>query len=573
MLRLRPASRCSLKHLSPTICTRAYNFDRKPVLKKIANNVDISSFKALDKLPTTTTDYFTQHSTKQNPVFYETASYINNKLFKSKASEWFPVNDPATNEVVTEVPQSTEEELDMAIESAYQTFHNGWKQTTPIKRQQILANYVEKVKNNWDRLASTIVIEQGKSFSDARNDVLRGLQCAEHAMAGVHIDNALLGSSLEVSTNMYTTMYREPLGVISSICPFNFPAMITLWTIPYIIATGNTNVIKPSERCPGTTLLLAELAAEAGVPPGVINIVHGKHDTVNKLVHDSRIAAVTFVGGDRAGEYIYKEASALGKRCQANRGAKNHSVVVPDADKEHFLNSITAGAFGGAGQRCVSTDIIFTVGKETEEWIPEIVEKAKQFKALPGFMDGDLGPVVTPESKRRIIEIIDDAEAKGATILLDGRNYTPPVSSELIDTYSKGNFVGPTIIDNAKPGMRCVDEEMFGPVLAIMRGYTLDDCIEYISRNKYGNATALFTQSGALAEKFTKNVDIGQIGINVPVPVPLPMFGFTGTKASFLGDLNYYGKTAFYFLTKPKTTTALWRTSTPKAEKPNVNMD
>lgn len=499
------------------------------------------------------------HAKIENPV--DTKGYVNNQYVTSKASKWIDLHDPATNHLVTRVPQSTPEELTAAVDAAQEAFHS-FQNTSVLARQQILFNYVRLIRENWDNLASLITIEQGKTLADAKGDVLRGLQVAEAATA---IPNELKGEFLEVSKDMETKMYREPLGVVAAICPFNFPAMIPLWSIPMVIATGNTLVLKPSERDPGAAVLLADLARQAGCPPGVINVVHGQAPTVDFILDEPRIKAISFVGSDKAGEYIHRRGTANGKRVQANLGAKNHAVLAPDASKNHAINSIVGAAFGAAGQRCMALSTLVTVG-ETKEWVAEIAERAKRLKVSGGFEEGtDVGPVITPQAKARIEEIIGQSEQQGAKVLLDGRGYTA-------EGFPDGNFVGPTIITGVKPGMRCYDEEIFGPVLVVLEVETLDEAIELINKNKYGNGTAIFTQSGATGYKFQKEIEAGQVGINVPIPVPLPMFSFTGSKASFLGDLNFYGKAGLQFLTKYKTVTSHWRSEDAIGTKAHVVM-
>lgn len=501
-------------------------------------------------LSSTKLSFPTDHPTAASAP-YLTPTFVNNQFKESVSKTWFDIHDPSTQVVVAKVPQLTPAELDEALAAAETAFEL-WKKTSVVKRQAIAFKLVQLLRENWDRIAALIVLEQGKTFADAKGDVLRGLQVAEQACA---ITSDLQASSLEVSTDMETKMVREPLGVIALICPFNFPAMIPLWTIPLVIVTGNTTVIKPLERAPGAAAIIAELVAEAGTPAGVVNLVHGKHDTVNKLIEDPRVKALTFVGGDRAGKYIYEKGSALGKRVQANLGAKNHLVVLPDADKAAFVNAVNGAAFGAAGQRCMAISVLVTVGK-TAEWVQDIVADAKNLKVGSGFdAASDLGPLVNPESKTRAEEIISQAEGDGATVALDGRGYVPADPR-----LAKGNFLGPTVITNVKPGMRCYDEEIFGPVLSVVNVDTLDEAIALVNLNKYGNGVSLFTSSGPAAQKFQKEVDVGQMGINVPIPVPLPMFSFTGSKGSFLGDLNFYGKAGLMFMTKPKTITALWPT-------------
>lgn len=484
---------------------------------------------------------------------YLTPAFSKNQLVKSDSKTWFDIHDPATNQVIAKVPQSTPEELEQAVTDAHEAFQT-WKENSIIKRQGIAFKFVELLKKNHDRIAAMIVLEQGKTFADAKGDVLRGLQVAE---AACNAPNDLMASSLEVATDMETKMVREPLGVVGSICPFNFPAMVPLWSLPLILVTGNTCVLKPSERVPGAAMIIAELAAEAGVPPGVLNIVHGKHDTVNKILEDPRVRAITFVGGDKAGKYIYEKGTSLGKRVQSNLGAKNHLIVLPDADKNHFINALNGAAFGAAGQRCMAISVLVAVGKETQQWVEEVAKDAAKLSVGSGFdTSSDLGPLINPECVTRATEIITDSEKAGATVLLDGRNF-----KHSDPKFEKGNFLGPTIITNVKPGMRAYDEEIFAPVLSVVNVETFDEAIELVNSNRYGNGVALFTQSGAAAQKFTKNIACGQVGVNVPIPVPLPMFSFTGNKGSFLGDLNFYGKAGVTFLTQPKTITSYWRTS------------
>ncbi|CCE82766.1 Piso0_002511 [Millerozyma farinosa CBS 7064] len=514
-------------------------------------------------LSTTVHQYPHTHISKEEQ--YITPSFVNNEFIKSEAKTWYDIHDPATNEVVSTVAQSTPEELEEAISSSDSAF-NAWREYSVIKRQSIAFKFVELLKLNMDRLASMIVLEQGKTFQDARGDVLRGLQVAE---ASCNVTNDLMSSSLEVASDMETKMVREPLGVITSICPFNFPAMVPLWSLPLVLVSGNTIVLKPSERVPGAAMIIAELCREAGVPPGVVNMVHGKHDTVNKLIKDPRIKAVTFVGGDGAGKYIYEEATRNGKRVQANLGAKNHLIVLPDADKAHFVNAVNGAAFGAAGQRCMAISVLVTVGKETHGWLDDVVADAKKLTVGSGFdSKTDLGPLISPEALERAEMIIDDSVKQGAEIMLDGRGYKHPNPQ-----FTKGNWLGPTILKNISPGMRAYDEEIFGPVLSVVNVDTFDEAIQLVNSNKYGNGVSLFTSSGSSAQKFTKNINCGQVGVNVPIPVPLPMFSFTGNKASFLGDLNFYGKAGMTFLTQPKTITTLWKT-TPfePSSKPSVSM-
>ncbi|KAH8696427.1 putative methylmalonate-semialdehyde dehydrogenase [Talaromyces proteolyticus] len=480
----------------------------------------------------------------------KTKNFIDNEFTDSNAVEWFEVHDPATNNLVTRVPQTTDKELHAAVLSAEKAFP-AWRATSIITRQQILFRFVYLIRTHWDRLAASITLEQGKTFKDAKGDVLRGLQVAETACG---ITTQLTGELLEVAKDMETRTYREPLGVVAAICPFNFPAMIPLWSIPIATVTGNCLVLKPSERDPGAALILAELAREAGFPKGVLNIIHGGKKTVNFLLEQQSIRAISFVGSNSAGEYIYSRGSANGKRVQANLGAKNHAVILPDADKQHTLNAVVGAAFGAAGQRCMALSVLIMVG-ETKEWLPNLVESAKGLVVTGGFEKVcDVGPVVNVASKERIEDIIKSAQEENASILLDGRNYK-------VSKYPNGNFVGPTVITNVTTDMRCYKEEIFGPVLVCLAVSSLEEAIQLVNRNEYGNGVAVFTQSGPAASYFQKNIEAGQVGINVPIPVPLPMFSFSGNKKSIAGGgaNTFYGKPGLNFYTQTKTVTSLWR--------------
>lgn len=510
---------------------------------------------------TTATDYPTNHEAIADPI--DTTNFRDNEFLPSKATTWIDLFDPATNNLVTRVPQSTDEELRAAVDSARKAFP-AWRGTSIMARQQIMFRFVGLIRANWDRLAASITLEQGKTFADAKGDVLRGLQVAETACG---ITTQITGEVLEVAKDMETRSYREPLGVVSAICPFNFPAMIPLWCIPIATITGNTLVMKPSERDPGAAMILAELAKEAGFPPGVINIIHGSAKTVDFILDAPEIKAISFVGSNRAGEYIYTRGSANGKRVQANLGAKNHAAVLPDANKNQTLNAIAGAAFGAAGQRCMALSTVVTVG-ETREWLPEMAERAKALNVNGGFEEGaDVGPVIGPESQKRIEDLIASAEEEGATILLDGRGYKP-------EKYPNGNFIGPTIITGVKPHMKCYTQEIFGPVLVCLESETLDDAISLINKNEYGNGAAIFTRSGPTASKFQKDIEAGQVGVNVPIPVPLPMFSFTGNKKSIAGGgaNTFYGKPGLQFYTQQKTVTSLWRAEDAVSTKANVEM-
>ncbi|WPH01040.1 Methylmalonate-semialdehyde dehydrogenase [Acrodontium crateriforme] len=568
----RAIARRSLRSLAPR-CTSASAF--APAVRATITTMPQSanaSHIAVRRLHATTAqlqaatataaaNYPTNHEQIAQPQ--NTPNFIDNQFRASEATQWIDLHDPATNNLVTRVPQSTDAELKAAVESAQKAFVT-WKETSILHRQSIMFKYVALIRENWDRLAASITLEQGKTFADAKGDVLRGLQVAETACG---ITTQIQGEVLEVAKDMETRSYREPLGVVAAICPFNFPAMIPLWTIPIATVAGNTCIIKPSERDPGATMILAELAEKAGFPPGVINIIHGSAKTVDFILDEPLIKAVSFVGGNKAGEYIYSRASANGKRVQANLGAKNHAAVLPDCNKNHALNAIAGAAFGAAGQRCMALSTLVLVG-ETKDWAPEIAERAKQLSMNGGFEEGaDLGPVISPQAKQRIEELIGSAEKEGATIVLDGRGQKP-------EKYPNGNWVGPTIIANVTPEMTCYKQEIFGPVLVCLNVPTLDDAIELINKNEYGNGVAIFTTNGPTAAKFQKSIEAGQVGINVPIPVPLPMFSFTGNKKSVAGGgaNTFYGKPGLQFYTQQKTVTSLWRSEDATSSRASVNM-
>ena len=387
-----------------------------------------SQLAATTTAATSPQQYPTSHEKVSQPL--DTQNFLDNQFVASKATQWIDLYDPATNNLVTRVPQSTDEELKASVDSAEKAFP-AWKAMSVLARQQIMFKYVGLIREHWDRLAASITLEQGKTFADAKGDVLRGLQVAE-AACGITSD--LKGEVLEVAKDMETRSYREPIGIVAAICPFNFPAMIPLWTIPIASITGNTCIIKPSERDPGAAMILAELAEKAGFPPGVINIIHGSAKTVDFILDEPRIKAISFVGSNKAGEYIYQRGSANGKRVQANLGAKNHAAVLPDCNKNYALNAIAGAAFGAAGQRCMALSTLVFVG-ETKDWAPEIAERAKNLSMNGGFEEGaDLGPVISPQAKERIESVIDSAEKEGATIVLDGRGKKP-------EKYPNGNWV------------------------------------------------------------------------------------------------------------------------------------
>ncbi|KAL1707383.1 Aldehyde/histidinol dehydrogenase [Schizophyllum commune] len=477
----------------------------------------------------------------------KTKNFIGGEFAESQASEWIDVVDPSTQTLLSRVPQTTQTEFEQAVDAASEAFKT-WSRTSVLKRQNFVLRLQQLLRENADAIANSIVLEQGKTLPDAHGDLLRGLQVVETAAAAT---TTLMGNILEVSKDMDTYARKVPLGVCASIAPFNFPAMIPLWTIPMAAVTGNTLVLKPSERDPGAAMIIAELCQRAGLPPGVLNIVHGGVPTVNGLCDHPAIKAISFVGGDKAGKHIYDRGTQNGKRVQANLGAKNHAIIMPDANQNLALNSVIGAAFGAAGQRCMAVSVAILVGKAAD-FLPELVERSKKLNVSGGFEKGaDLGPLISTAAKERVTGLISSAETEGGELLLDGRTIS-------VIGYPDGNFVGPTIIE-AGTDMTCYKQEIFGPVLVVLRAETLDDAIDIINANPYGNGAAIFTQSGPTGRKFEAEVNVGQIGINVPIPVPLPMFSWSGNKGSFLGDVGFYGPSGINFYTQNKTTTSLWR--------------
>lgn len=472
---------------------------------------------------------------------------IDGQFVDSATTQWIDVTDPATQEVVALVPQTTPEEINQAVAAAKTAFKT-WRKTPISARARIFLKYQELIRANMDELAELLTKEQGKTLADARGDIFRGLEVVEHA-AG--ITNLQIGDFVEnVASGVDTYSVWQPLGVCAGITPFNFPAMIPLWMYPMAIATGNTFILKPSEQDPSVTMRLVELAIEAGVPKGVLNVVHGGKDTVDAICDHPDIKAISFVGSTAVGTHVYDRAGKAGKRVQCMMGAKNHAVILPDANKEQTLNQLAGAAFGAAGQRCMALSVVILVG-QAKEWIDEIKAKAQGLVVSAGKNDKDLGPLISPQAKQRVERLIQSGVDEGATLLLDGRNI-------VVEGFENGNFVGPTLFDHVTTDMQIYKQEIFGPVLCVMYADSLEEAIEIINANPNGNGTAIFTQSGAAAHKFQQDIDVGQVGINLPIPVPLPMFSFSGSRGSKLGDLGPYGKQAVQFYTQTKTVTARW---------------
>jgi malonate-semialdehyde dehydrogenase (acetylating) / methylmalonate-semialdehyde dehydrogenase len=485
----------------------------------------------------------------ENAVLAPTVKlYIDGQLVESKATEWRDVVNPATQQVLARVPFATEDEVNRAVASSKKAFET-WRHTPIGVRARIFLKYQQLIRENMKSLAATLTAEQGKTLADAEGDVFRGLEVVEHAAAIGNLQLGELANNVATGVDTYTLL--QPLGVCAGITPFNFPAMIPLWMFPMAIVTGNTFLLKPSEQDPMVTMRLVELAAEAGIPPGVLNVVHGGEDVVNAICDHPDIKAISFVGSTKVGTHVYQRASLAGKRAQCMMGAKNHAIVLPDANRKQALSALVGAAFGAAGQRCMAVSVAIFVGK-ANEWIDELVDMAKGLTVNAGDKPGaDLGPLISPRACARVRQLIEQGTQEGAKLVLDGRDIQ-------VQGFEKGNFVGPTVFTDVKPGMSIYDEEIFGPVLCVAFAETLEEAVKMINANPNGNGTALFTQSGAASRYFKENIDVGQVGINVPIPVPVPIFSFTGSRASKLGDLGPYGKQVIAFYTQTKTVTERW---------------
>ncbi|MFI8224197.1 CoA-acylating methylmalonate-semialdehyde dehydrogenase [Pseudomonas sp. NPDC085632] len=473
---------------------------------------------------------------------------INGEWVESQTTEWHDIVNPATQQVLAKVPFATAAEVDAAVSAAQRAFQT-WKLTPIGARMRIMLKLQALIREHSKRIAVVLSAEQGKTIADAEGDIFRGLEVVEHACS---IGSLQMGEFAEnVAGGVDTYTLRQPIGVCAGITPFNFPAMIPLWMFPMAIACGNTFVLKPSEQDPLSTMLLVELAIEAGVPAGVLNVVHGGKDVVDGLCTHKDIKAVSFVGSTAVGTHVYDLAGKHGKRVQSMMGAKNHAVVLADANREQALNALVGAGFGAAGQRCMATSVVVLVGA-AKQWLPDLKALAQKLSVNAGNEPGtDVGPVISKKAKARILELIESGIKEGAKLELDGRDIKVP-------GYEQGNFVGPTLFSGVTTDMQIYTQEIFGPVLVVLEVDTLDQAIALVNANPFGNGTGLFTQSGAAARKFQTEIDVGQVGINIPIPVPVPFFSFTGSRGSKLGDLGPYGKQVVQFYTQTKTVTARW---------------
>ena len=460
-----------------------------------------------------------------------------------------PVFNPATGAQQAEVRLGSEADVKAAIAAAAEAFGE-WSQTSISKRTKILFAFRELLNARAGDIAALITDEHGKVLSDALGEVQRGLEVVEFACG---IPSLLKGDySDQVSTDVDTFSFREPLGVVAGITPFNFPAMVPMWMFPVAIACGNTFVLKPSERDPSASMLLAELWREAGLPDGVFNVVHGDKVAVDTILDSPDVAAVSFVGSTPIARYIHERGTASGKRVQALGGAKNHAIILPDADVDFAADHLAAAAFGSAGERCMAISAAVAVGSAADRIVEAVNERARAVKVGSGReADSEMGPVVTREAQQRIKGLISSGEEQGAQITVDGRDLS-------VAGHEDGFFVGPTVIDGVTTDMDVYTEEIFGPVLSVVRTDSVDEAIALVNANPYGNGTAIFTSSGESARRFQRGVHVGMIGINVPVPVPMAFYSFGGWKDSLFGDKHVHGPEGVSFYTRAKVVTARW---------------
>ena len=479
-----------------------------------------------------------------------TVGHLINGQISTAGDRTQPVYNPSTGEISRNValaPRATVEEAIAAAQAAYPQ----WRATPPIKRARIMFRFKELLEQNADRICELIGEEHGKIKHDAMGELQRGIENVEYACGAPEL---LKGEhSRNVGPNIDAWSEFQPLGVVAGITPFNFPAMVPLWMYPMALVCGNCFVLKPSERDPSSTLFIAQLLQEAGLPDGVMNVVNGDKEAVDTLLEDPRIQAVSFVGSTPIAEYIYRTASAHGKRCQALGGAKNHAIVMPDADMDNAVNQLLGAAFGSSGERCMALSVAVAVGDAAGDALVAKMSEAMQSLTVGACYENsnDFGPVITCQHRDKVVGYINSAEKQGATIVVDGRN--PQVAG-----YENGFFVGGTLIDNVTPDMVSYQEEIFGPVLQVVRVNTMEEAMELINDHEYGNGTCIFTRDGEAARYFTDHIQVGMVGVNVPLPVPVAYHSFGGWKRSLFGDLHAYGPDGVRFYTRRKAITQRW---------------
>ncbi|NAO94650.1 methylmalonate-semialdehyde dehydrogenase (CoA acylating) [Halomonas sp. Choline-3u-9] len=478
--------------------------------------------------------------------------YLNGQLSAGQSQRTSPVYNPATGEQSAQVALATADETREAVRIADEAFV-AWSKTSPLKRSRILFKFKALVEEHTDELARLISSEHGKVFSDAKGEVTRGLEVVEFACGIPHLQKG--EHSMNVGTGVDSYSMMQPLGVCAGISPFNFPAMVPMWMFPIALACGNTFVMKPSEKDPSTPLRLAELLKEAGLPDGVFNVVNGDKEAVDVLLTDERVQAVSFVGSTPIAEYIYATASAHGKRVQALGGAKNHMVIMPDADLDQAVGALMGAAYGSAGERCMAISVAVPVGEDTANRLREkLVAELDKLTVGPGLVDGpdnDMGPLITREHLEKVAGYIQVGVDEGAELVVDGRETT-------VDGAGDGYFIGGSLFDHVTPSMRIHSEEIFGPVLAIARVASFDEAVSMINAHEYGNGTAIFTRDGDAARQYCEQIQVGMVGVNVPIPVPMAFHSFGGWKRSLFGPLHMHGPDGVRFYTRMKTITQRW---------------
>jgi malonate-semialdehyde dehydrogenase (acetylating)/methylmalonate-semialdehyde dehydrogenase len=474
--------------------------------------------------------------------------WINNKAYPGTSGATAPVTNPATGEVTGELVLGSVEDARAVIDAAAAAFP-AWRDTSLAKRTAILFNFRELLNTRKGELAEIITSEHGKVVSDALGEVSRGQEVVEFACGIPHLLKG--GFTENASTKVDVYSIRQPLGPVGIISPFNFPAMVPMWFFPIAIAAGNTVVLKPSEKDPSASLWLAELWAEAGLPPGVFNVLQGDKTVVDELLTNTAIKSISFVGSTPIAQYVYATGTAAGKRVQALGGAKNHAVILPDADLDLAADAMVNAGFGSAGERCMAISAAVAVGPIADDLVAKIAERTTPLKIGDGTKDSDMGPLVTKAHRDKVASYIDAGEADGAKIVVDGRTVQANGGAE-------GFWLGPTLIDHVTPEMSIYTDEIFGPVLSVVRVETYDQALDLVNANPYGNGTAIFTNDGGAARRFQNEVQVGMIGINVPIPVPMAYFSFGGWKASLFGDTHAHGMDGVHFFTRGKAITSRW---------------
>ncbi len=483
----------------------------------------------------------------------EIGHFINGKMTIGKSSRTADIFNPATGEIQGRVALATKEELDEAV-ALSKIAQIQWARVNPQKRSRVLMKFIELLHRDMDKLAEVLSSEHGKTIPDAKGDIIRGLEVAEFCLGAPHLLKGDFTDSAGPGIDMYSM--RQPIGVTAGITPFNFPAMIPMWKFCPAIVAGNAFILKPSERDPSVPLILAQLMTEAGLPEGILQVINGDKEVVDAILDNSDIGALGFVGSTPIAEYIYSRGCANGKRVQCFGGAKNHMIIMPDADLEQAADALVGAGYGAAGERCMAISVAVPVGDETaDKLIEKLIPKVEALKIGPytSGEDIDLGPVVTQAAQTRILGLVDQGVKEGASLKVDGRNFK-------MQGYENGFFVGACLFDNVKTDMAIYKEEIFGPVLSTVRATNYEEALSLALNNEYGNGTAIFTRDGDTARDFANRVNIGMVGINVPIPVPLAYHTFGGWKKSAFGDLNQHGPDSFRFYTRTKTITSRWPT-------------